>query len=117
MRFPRAAWSIIRWWLLLSLATLATMFIMLALNAGGLGSRSVFYWMGFAIGPLFLVGHLVLSRRMERLRKRLHAADWRLCTQCGQSLEGLAASGTCPECGRAYTVEQLRADWSRLFRR
>lgn len=50
-----------------------------------------------------------LAVHIEQKRARL--ADGRRCWWCGYELEGLSDAGTCPECGRAFTIADLRARW------
>jgi hypothetical protein len=46
-----------------------------------------------------------------RLKRRVIAADKRICPTCGYSLLGHNAEGTCPECGQAFTPASLEAAW------
>ena len=46
-----------------------------------------------------------------RLRAKLEAADWRLCTRCTYDLSQLAEEGDCPECGELYHHFDCRYRW------
>lgn len=45
-----------------------------------------------------------------RSELRLRAAEFLVCT-CGYDLRAHGEAGICPECGRAYTGEQLEQEW------
>ena len=45
------------------------------------------------------------------LRRRLVAAEGRLCTNCCYDLSAHDEKGICPECSTAYSVGELRQDW------
>ena len=50
----------------------------------------------------------LIARRVVR---RAAAASNLLCPNCAYDLRDSAATGTCPECGRAYEHEAVRAQW------
>ena len=62
--------------------------------------------MVIAIGAVHFV-------RMHRLCKRAQKAGCLACTACIYDLSLLPTEGTCPECGRAYTHDELRETWKR----
>lgn len=59
-----------------------------------------------------LVGFLAV-RFNHRLRRRLRAADYLLCWQCGYDLSGTDQQPRCPECGREFDPDSLRSRWKR----
>ncbi len=52
-----------------------------------------------------------------RARRRAKAHDHLLCPDCAYDLRTLYANGTCPECGRLYQHEAVRATWLDAQRR
>ncbi len=62
----------------------------------GLMMSAAGMWYGFATRKQVL--------RAARLQ-------YRVCWNCGYHLRGLAESGSCPECGDAYTGPTLREKW------
>jgi len=48
---------------------------------------------------------------MRRNFTRAKDVGGRVCWNCGYVLAGLADDGTCPECGNAYAIKDLRARW------
>ena len=52
----------------------------------------------------FISGILKMHREVRELKGLV-------CWQCGYCLHGLAEAGTCPECGKNYTAEELRRRW------
>jgi len=63
----------------------------------------------FALCPL--IGLLLCNLYTRRLRRRLVAAEGRLCTNCCYDLSAHDEKGICPECSTAYSVGELRQDW------
>jgi len=65
-----------------------------------------------AASHVWLFGGLLLCRLYKRgLRRRLVAAEGRLCTNCCYDLSAHDEKGICPECSTAYSVGELRQDW------
>jgi|GEM_PF-1442470 len=49
-----------------------------------------------------------------RTRRKLNRHDWLLCPRCEHDLRGLETDPLiCPECGREWTVEQVRRSWEK----
>jgi len=65
----------------------------------GLGSGLLSMWFG---------------RAMVREMKQAERLGWKRCWHCGYDLTGVAADGVCPECGNAYTREDLATKWRLL---
>ena len=64
----------------------------------------------FGLMPIVVVWPLlVLSRR--RMRRQFHEARGRLCTHCAYNLTATSDHGTCPECGKPFSVQADQAMW------
>lgn len=70
-----------------------------AVTIPGVASGLIGGWIGVAV---------------QREHRRARMADGRRCWGCGYDLEGLSDAGTCPECGRAFTITDLRARWDMM---
>jgi hypothetical protein len=68
-------------------------------------SGSIRFW--FAV--LFPTAVYVLNCRREA--RRMRDCGYRVCTNCRYSLEGVADSGKCPECGERYDIRAAHAQW------
>ncbi len=73
---------------------------------------TIFVYSAFAYPP---ISALLLSRWIQRLTRRLEAADYKLCPECGYQLTGLSGETACPECGVPCNIEQVVNAW-RAFR-
>lgn len=62
---------------------------------------------------LWLLG----SRANTRTLRRAAAHNYLLCPACTYDLRTLDKEGACPECGRAYEHEAVRAQWLDAQRR
>ncbi len=61
--------------------------------------------------PVLMLGTGVLLFATEhRIQRRAHAVDHRLCPECLYPLAG--DTGNCPECGRPFTLPELKALWT-----
>ena len=81
---------------------------------------SVFWYRSIQILVLLcFVGDLFVLRirRRRRLTLQLESVSYRVCLYCMYSLQGHPDSGTCPECGRSYTVAHLKQRWQGLLTR
>ncbi len=58
---------------------------------------------------LFTVTPRILFRR---LRDRLNEHENSDCLECGYCLLGLPEEYTCPECGKPFRLDEVRAAWS-----
>lgn len=74
-------------------------------------------WSGIALPLVFMLPVFVAimgnAIGLRRIRRRLVAAEGRLCIHCVHDLRGLAEQGVCPECGRAFDVMADRRRWVR----
>ena len=78
-------------------------------------SRVIGLW--YLLLPLPYVVWFVAWRGVRRTMRRARTADHLLCPDCTYDLRTLDATGTCPECGRAYEHEAVRAQWVDAARR
>lgn len=64
---------------------------------------------------LFLIAMLLSWRLQKRIRSHirdvLREREYRFCTACLYDLTGHQPEGVCPECGRAFSPDLLRAAW------
>lgn len=82
-------------------------------------TRSSTIW--WAMGPLLLYyGLLVIGPTIaavadwvvaRRMRRRSRESGYRHCGHCLHDLRGLGSGGACPECGRAFEMDELRRAW------
>jgi len=122
-RIPRL---VVRWQLALTLGPMVAFSVFYAaivvlvwfgwLDLKWLSFSKVF---GFARIPLsaalpafMLVGFLLARWYIRSVRRRVAAAEGRLCTHCCYDLSALAEQGVCPECGIAYSMAALRQAWT-----
>lgn len=57
------------------------------------------------------------KKEARRAVARAQRAGGLLCPECMYDLRDSDATGTCPECGRAYEHEAVRAQWVEAARR
>ena len=77
-----------------------------------------------AVVPLFWVSGVSIAVCAVKLseahmdgKKLAAAARWKICPNCEYDLSAQDDSGTCPECGDSYTVEELSKIWSAVYER
>ncbi len=72
-------------------------------------------------GPPFLVFlpmfclMAIFFLQQRRFRRRVQAADYLLCPDCGYALAGHEGIVHCPECGTALDIEAVRRQWRGCF--
>ena len=65
--------------------------------------------------PYPAISFLLVALWDRRLTRRLKAAEYKLCPECGSHLTGLSGETACPECGVPCDIEQVVNAW-RAFR-
>lgn len=63
---------------------------------------------------LMCVDLYVVRRRFKEFMIELIRSNYRVCPECLYSLNGIADSGKCPECGAEFTPESLVARWESI---
>ena len=82
----------------------------LLLAATQTGPRNGRMWaLGWAMWCVAFVVGLILNEQRRRVLRRVVRADYRLCPDCLYPFGD--DSGRCPECGRDYTLEEVREVW------
>lgn len=109
---PVASWTQL-WTLLVVAGSQVVMFLLFdsrALNRPHLGSdlKPVAILVG-VLGIITAYGIHVRAR--ARWIRAATESDGALCLHCGYSLRGLPDHQNCPECGRPYDLEKVRARW------
>jgi hypothetical protein len=105
-----------RWGMVLSLAVFLTLAVTMMLDTWDVlaGPNAWLVWSCAAVaGPGLLLCHVASKRAIRRAA----AHDHLLCPDCTYDLRTLDATGTCPECGRAYEHDAVRAQWVDAARR
>ena len=65
-----------------------------------------------ALRIVLMVGAVIwFFAGMRRIRREVRELNGFVCWRCGYRLNGLAEAGTCPECGKAYALDELRRRW------
>jgi hypothetical protein len=66
-------------------------------------------------GALLLAGGVFSRIQTRKWRRVAHDCDYELCPDCGYWLHELPAKHVCPECGRGYEIDAVRAAWLNTF--
>ncbi|MEQ9097040.1 MAG: hypothetical protein RIE32_12340 [Phycisphaerales bacterium] len=92
--------------------------ILMAIILGGLGATPFIRWVGVPSLAVVAIGWaLFCHASIKRTLRRAAAHEHLLCPECLYDLRTLHAAGACPECGRAYEREAVRAQWVDAQRR
>lgn len=75
---------------------------------------------GFLLSALALLLCVSMVAQIPRLTKNrfqryVSRHDWRICSSCGYSLNGLPDQHLCPECGSGYDYVELVQYWKCMF--
>jgi ssDNA-binding Zn-finger/Zn-ribbon topoisomerase 1 len=106
-------WRMMRWNVFLGFAP-GLMWLAMGLSrvrtVGGVDSAAIVTGLCMVIIALAFVQW----RRIRRVLAHAKSVEYRVCPECGYSLVDLEEeSGTCPECGTAYTRSGLWVVWTR----
>lgn len=100
--------------ILLVIVSMLVMFFMFDANLARKTTRGVraYYSIAIVAGVIGLItAYGIHVRARARWIRAATESDGALCLHCGYSLRGLPDHQNCPECGRAYDLEQVRARW------
>lgn len=101
----RVVWFVV----VISLISIVGTVVMLSLQ------RRLPLWAQLAITLVPVLATLPITfgfvRWSRGVGRRAFECRGRMCWDCGYVLTGLANSGACPECGKAYSLEGLQAKW------
>lgn len=100
--------------ILLVIVSMLVMFFMFDAGLARQSTRGIraYYSIAIVAGVISLISAYGIHVRARA--KWIHAltdSDGALCPHCGYSLRGLPDHQNCPECGRHYDLEQVRARW------
>ena len=107
---PEAVRRPMRWMLVVQFALPMCILATIPLEESGIIPDIDNLWF-VAIMLVFFVFAWYSSHHARRIIRRAREADSLLCPGCTYDLRTLRDAGTCPECGRAYKHEAVRATW------
>lgn len=115
---PRYVWITIRGWVL-AFAIASVVAVAYPLVVGGRALAGEPWGLaGFAFMCLLMVScSFLFALAVIRLRQRVTEVGALICPRCGHDLRGVPEPGRCPECGRWFTLTELRASWRRFVPR
>ncbi|HVP13197.1 MAG TPA: hypothetical protein VMV94_18620, partial [Phycisphaerae bacterium] len=64
---------------------------------------------------LILIVAVLWAAMRLRWRRRVKAADFEACLNCGSVLKGLQARQCCPQCGEPYDLYEVKLEWHRAM--
>ena len=71
--------------------------------------------LAFSLALILVPGMLVIAihgRAVFRIRRAVEASYGHSCLACVYDLRGLGDTGTCPECGHLFCIDQDRKTWT-----
>ena len=113
---PPVLWRTSRWCFALACLCVAVALGTMVLRGTILPKRQPLHRyiiMGFGFAPaliIYPVGYLVQRRTI----REWHRTRGRLCARCGYDLTSLPDTGTCPECGNNYDLDEDAAMWAEV---
>ncbi len=113
---PDAVRRPMRWSLAVPGLCLLGLAALIALDVAGVVARP-YPAASFSIGGMAMAGVWLCHRIARNAVRRADAHDHLLCPDCLYDLRTLDEAGTCPECGRAYEHDAVRAQWLDAQRR
>jgi hypothetical protein len=107
------AWSVLLGSVVPYVAGLLDALGLLDLGGSRIRTMMLTYW---SVLPVAVFALLSLAlRRVWHVYSLVRAAEYRLCTFCGNSLQGLPDEHACPECGRRYVFSEVQSAWEMWF--
>lgn len=100
--------------ILLVIVSMLVMFFMFDAGLARQTTRGIraYYSIAIVAGVIGLItAYGIHVRARAKWIRDVKESDGALCPHCGYSLRGLADHQNCPECGRPYDLEQVRARW------
>ncbi|MCE9620498.1 MAG: hypothetical protein K8R92_11420 [Planctomycetes bacterium] len=104
-----------RWWIRAIPTTLLIAMLVVPLYIASSGPASRFRSLPTPIlaMAIFAVAFTaIVSRRDLRLRVKAEQCGGRMCTACEYELTHAPDSGTCPECGTPYSIDEVVRAWT-----
>ena len=105
-----------KWSLGGAIALLLGLIVLRIAEASGIFPRLGIAWIASALVAA-VIYFLICHRRAQQTLRRAATHDHLLCPDCLYDLRALDATDTCPECGRAYEHDAVRAQWLDAERR